>query len=57
MGFFHFHELLVLFSSGVDMIAEQNVMLASGRGVRSHVVQVGVAVGAWIGSPDRRTVG
>lgn len=31
MGFFHFHELLVLFSSGVDMIAEQNVMLAGGR--------------------------
>lgn len=29
--FFHFHELLLLFPSGVDMIAEPNVMQASGR--------------------------
>ena len=29
LGFFHFHELLALFSSGVDMIAESNVMQAA----------------------------
>lgn len=32
LGFFHFHEFLFLYSSALlDMMAERNVMLASGR--------------------------